>query len=108
MSFSHLSCDQLAYWLEMQPGEVNVIDIRDRASYEQGHIAGAEHIDNNNVEEYIAKTNTDHPLVVCCYHGNSSQGAAEFMSTRGFKEAFSLDGGFEEWQRHPFHSSGEQ
>lgn len=103
MAFEHLSCEQLAYWLEMKPGDINIIDIRDRASYEHGHIKGAVHIDNNNVQSFIEKTSKERPLVVCCYHGNSSQGAADFMSEQGFTETYSLDGGFEVWKLSSFH-----
>ena len=39
------------------------------------------------------------PLIVVCYHGNSSQGAAEFFASQGCREVYSLDGGFVEWQQ---------
>ncbi|KZX76037.1 hypothetical protein A3715_19185 [Oleiphilus sp. HI0009] len=99
MSFKHLSCAQLASWLSDSENTVTVIDIRDQMSFEQGHINGAAHIDNSNVEHFIANTDLNKPLVVCCYHGNSSQGAADYFNAQGFKETFSLDGGFEEWRQ---------
>jgi rhodanese-related sulfurtransferase len=39
----------------------------------------------------------DAPLIVSCYHGNSSQGAAAYLVGQGFSEVYSLDGGFELW-----------
>ena len=50
-----------------------------------------------NVKEYIEKTDKETPLVVCCYHGISSRGAAEYLSQQGFKEVYSMTGGFEAW-----------
>lgn len=102
MAFAHLSSDQLAYWLEMKPGEINIIDIRDKASYNQGHIVSAVHIDNNTVGAFIDANEKTKPLIVCCYHGNSSQGAANYMSEQGYTDTYSLDGGFEEWRAKPF------
>lgn len=75
-------------------GEITVIDIRDPMSFKAGHIEGALNIDDGNVEEFVKTADKEKPLVVCCYHGNSSQGAAEYMSDQGFKQAYSLDGGY--------------
>jgi len=36
--------------------------------------------------------------VVCCYHGISSQQAAQFLISQDFTEVYSLDGGFTDWQ----------
>jgi len=99
MAFAHLSCEQLSNWLATQANEIAIIDIRDRASYLNGHITGATHIDNSNVDAFISETPSNTPVVVCCYHGNSSQGAANFLNEQGFSQTYSLDGGFEEWQR---------
>lgn len=98
MHFKHLSCDELAQWLSNEPKDLNIIDIRDRISFSQGHIEGAVHVDNTNVESYLESQDRMKPLVVCCYHGNSSQGAAEYFSDQGFEDTYSLDGGFEEWR----------
>jgi len=94
MSFKHLSVEQLK---EMQKGEVTIIDIRDAQSFANGNIENSILINNQSVEQFIADTNFDIPLVVCCYHGNSSQGAAQYLFDEGFKETFSLDGGYEKW-----------
>ena len=37
-------------------------------------------------------------MVVCCYHGISSQGAAAYFAEQGFNEVYSMMGGFEAWQ----------
>ena len=74
-----------------------VVDIRDAASYAAGAIAGAIHIDNTNVDDFIAKSDPSVTLIVCCYHGNASQSAAAYFSENGFENSYSLDGGFETW-----------
>ena len=75
-----------------------VIDIRDKESFDRGHIDGALNLSNDNIENFISKTNKEKSLIVCCYHGNSSQKAAEFLVNQGFLDVYSLDGGYEEWK----------
>lgn len=74
-----------------------VVDIRDSAAFGQGHIAGATRIDNANVMEFVASADKSKPLLVCCYHGNASQGAADFFSSQGFEQCYSMDGGMSSW-----------
>jgi thiosulfate sulfurtransferase len=75
-----------------------VVDIRDPQSFALGHIAGAQHLDNHSLHDFIARADLDQPLIVACYHGNSSQGAAAYLVGQGFSEVYSLDGGFELWR----------
>jgi thiosulfate sulfurtransferase len=75
----------------------NVVDIRDPGSYAAGHIPNAVSLNDGNVKEYIESADKEKPLIVCCYHGNSSRGAAEYLSQNGFKEVYSMTGGFEAW-----------
>lgn len=75
-----------------------IVDIRDAHAFAAGHIEGALRIDNDNLATFIANTDKDARLIVCCYHGISSQNAAQFFIEQGFNEVYSLDGGFEGWR----------
>lgn len=75
-----------------------LIDIRDEFAFSEGHIEKAQHIDNNKVSGFIATADKSAPLIVCCYHGISSQSVAQFFIEQGFSEVYSLNGGFEEWR----------
>jgi thiosulfate sulfurtransferase len=75
-----------------------IVDIRDAVSFKSGHIPNAVHLSDVNVKQFISDTNKGNPLVVYCYHGISSQGAAAYFSEQGFKEVTSMIGGFESWQ----------
>lgn len=81
----------------MQEGTVNFADIRDIDSFNTEHIDGAQHLTNDNLQEFIQDADPDHPLVVYCFHGHSSQPAAQLLIDRGFEEVYSLIGGFESW-----------
>lgn len=94
--FKHLKLKEFSELNSNQP--INIVDIRDPQSFAMGHIPKAFLLDNNNVGQYIADTDKSLPLVVCCYHGNSSQGAAQYLAEQGFTEVYSLDGGFEMYQ----------
>jgi len=73
-----------------------VIDIRDPASFANGHIENAIRIDNENFQAFIDSADKETPIIVCCYHGNSSQAATGVIDDLGFK-GFSLQGGMSDW-----------
>jgi thiosulfate sulfurtransferase len=50
------------------------------------------------MDEFLAVADKAKPLIVYCYHGNSSQGAANYFDGLGFKEVYSVDGGYEAWR----------
>ena len=75
-----------------------VVDVRDSQTFAASHIKGALHLDNHSVQDFIRAADLDKPLVVVCYHGNSSQSAAAYLAHQGFAEVYSLDGGFELWR----------
>jgi len=81
----------------MQKKTVALADIRDLDSYNTGHIEGAVHVTNDNLQDFIQNSNLDQPLIVYCFHGHSSQPAAQFLLEQGFEEAYSLIGGYTLW-----------
>ncbi|MCF1428279.1 MAG: thiosulfate sulfurtransferase GlpE [Shewanella sp.] len=96
-SFQHLSVAELK--TKIHAGEsLQLVDIRDAASFAAGHIPGAFNLNNDNLADYIRDADMDQPLVVICYHGISSQGASTYLVEQGFDQVFSLDGGFQSWQ----------
>lgn len=93
--FKRIAPDQAQ---QLRESGAQVVDIRDPQSYATGHISGSRHIDNYSVADFIREADMDAPLVVVCYHGNSSQSAAAYFVQQGFSEVYSLDGGFELWR----------
>lgn len=94
-SFKHLSVNQLVQMTESKP--VQIVDIRDGNSFGNGHIDGAFNLNNENLAQFISQADMDKPLVVVCYHGISSQNAAQYLREQGFNDVYSLDGGFSAW-----------
>ena len=75
-----------------------LVDIRDPQSFMMGHAAGAQHLTNDNLADFIANANQALPVLVMCYHGNSSKSAAQYLLGQGFSAAYSIDGGFDAWR----------
>ncbi len=94
--FKHLSIDE-AHDLT-QKVKVVIVDIRDANAYEQGHIAHAKRVTDDNIEIFLQEMDKSVPLICYCYHGVSSQNAAAFFAQKGFNEAYSIDGGYDAWK----------
>lgn len=47
----------------------------------------------------MTKTDKAKPIVCYCCHGNNSQGTAAYLMDQGFKEIYSVAGGFELWRK---------
>ncbi|MBP6343375.1 MAG: thiosulfate sulfurtransferase GlpE [Candidatus Omnitrophica bacterium] len=78
--------------------DVTVVDIRDEDSYKAEHIPGAISLNDGNLESFLRAADKDKPLICYCYHGISSQSAANYFSGQGFAKVYSMIGGFEEWR----------
>lgn len=81
-------------------GSTNIVDIRDPASFAKGHIPTALSLNEQNVEQLTASLDKQKTLIVCCYHGISSQGATGYLMSKGFKDVHSMIGGYEAWQQN--------
>ncbi len=96
MSYKRISIDDAKELIDK--GCVTLADVRDASAFDASSIENAINIQQDNVEAFLASTDKDRPLIVYCYHGNSSQGAADYFSSQGCKEVYSMDGGFEAWR----------
>jgi len=94
--FEQLTVEQAQTLIEADT--VSLIDIRDRGSFDAEHIAGAITLDDSTVGPFLESADKTAPLLIYCYHGISSQGAAAYFAEQGFEQVYSLIGGFEAWQ----------
>jgi rhodanese-related sulfurtransferase len=92
----HPQADEL-----LQRSGVQVLDVRDAESYLTGHIEGARNISTRDLGDFISSGNKEAPVLVYCYHGNSSQEYAKILVQFGFSDVSSLDGGYEAWRNRP-------
>lgn len=82
-----------------------LFDIRDPESFASGHHPDAVHLTQDNLPSLVEHLDKTKPVMVCCYHGNSSQMVANYLAEQGFERACSIDGGWDglsaamEWRR---------
>ena len=57
-------------------GSAALVDIRDPQSFEAGHTPGAFHLTNATLSAFMQQNDFERPVMVMCYHGNSSRSAA--------------------------------
>lgn len=104
--FEHISVQDTK--AKLDAGTAKVVDIRDDQAFEQAHIPGAFHLTNGSIQRFMDANDFDTPVIVVCYHGHSSQQAAQYILHQGFDNVYSMDGGFEVWRTHfPSQSSAE-
>ena len=97
MSYKCISLDEAQHLLDSP--ETIIVDIRDKQSYEIGNIPRSINISEENINNFLEDAERDKDLLVYCYVGNSSEGASEYFVQKGFKNVFSLDGGYEEFSK---------
>ena len=78
MDVSEIDIQQAQLLLEA--GTATFVDVRDPDSFRAEHIPGAIHLDDSNVQQFVAGADKQAAVVVYCYHGNSSLGATAFFA----------------------------
>lgn len=84
--------------------ELIIVDVRDGASYQQGHVPGALHIPSSQIGDRLAELpapESGAEIVVYCWGPgcNGSTKAALALATAGFVNVREMIGGFEYWAR---------
>lgn len=71
-----------------------IIDVRTKAEFQQGHIKGAVNIPLNNLSNHYAKMKKDAPVITCCASGVRSAQAKHILVSNGFTKVYNGGG----WQ----------
>ena len=85
---------------EADPSGMIILDVRERDSYEEGHIPGAKLLPRGQLE---LRVNQDLPdplrrIVSCCEFGRISTLATATLRDMGYQRAVALDGGMKAWR----------
>ncbi len=89
---------------EIDPRQVDAIlreggvllDVREPAEWQAGHVAGALHVPLGQLEGRLAALPRDRRVVVICRSGNRSATATSLLVCSGF-DAVNLRGGMQAW-----------
>lgn len=79
-------------------GEVTVLDVRNRAEFEAGHLPGAMHIPVGYLRARLAEIPRDKPIIVQCQSGGRSAIATSVLQQLGVTTATDMSGGYNGWR----------
>lgn len=102
MQFRIISCEILEHYLERN--DILLLDLREKSSYDQEHIAKAVWADWETIEDEISQllsTLDFSPswIILYCEHGNTSLLIARDLARNGYP-VMSLNGGYAYWQKY--------
>lgn len=84
----------------LQGGQrVAIVDVREPHEVAQGRIPGARNVPLGALSQSAHALPRDVPLVAYCRSGARSAQAVALLQRMGFRNASSLEGGFEKWSR---------
>lgn len=95
MTFQRISVEQAKSLIESQSPVI--FDTRAAQDYQQGHVEGAIHLNEDNINQYLTELNKSDTILVYCYRGKSCQIIAQQFVTAGFSAVHSMDGGYTAW-----------
>jgi thiosulfate sulfurtransferase len=82
-----------------------ILDCRDLKDYRAGHLEDALHIHEDLKDSLVKRGDKQRSLLIYCYYGHASEHLAEFFFDFGFKNIYSLEGGYSSWKDK--HKSGD-
>ncbi|AMB93673.1 rhodanese-like domain-containing protein [Aerococcus sanguinicola] len=65
-------------------GSVNILDVRPRELYEEGHVPGAVHFPLSEIEDHLDDLDKDQVYYVICHDGKGSKKGTEILDKNGF------------------------
>jgi len=92
-----ISVLELSRLLE-QPAAVQVVDVRRRLEWEEGHIAGALLQPLDSLHALAGELDRARPVAVHCKSGYRSAIAASLLQRAGFPQVYNVTGGFDAWK----------
>ncbi|MBI4681874.1 MAG: hypothetical protein HY757_02090 [Nitrospirae bacterium] len=74
-----------------------LLDVREPAEYEEGHIPGAQLMPLSSLLDNINKLSLSKPIVTYCTRGPRSKSAAALLKRQGFENIYYMEGGIDAW-----------
>jgi hydroxyacylglutathione hydrolase len=84
---------------KLEAGEPwNLLDVRSKEEYEEGHIKDIKHIYVGVLEKHLNEVSKKGPIVVICKTGKRSAIASSILLRAGYSNVYNLLGGMEAWK----------
>ena len=78
--------------------EVQIVDVRGKTEYEEGHVEGAENIFVGTLQQNLDKISREKQVVIHCQSGDRSAIAYSVLRRNGFNNVKNYSGGMKEWR----------
>lgn len=82
----------------LQKDDLVVIDVRDAQAQSKGQLPNAVPPSDAVINNLVRQRRSNPPVLVYCYHGNSSRDLCSFLSQLGLNQVYNLVGGWEAWE----------
>ncbi len=83
---------------QLQTSEIQLIDVRNRSEFNEGHIPGAEHLQAGQLKKQLSRVSGEKPVVLYCASGDRSSIALSLLQAKGYDNVQNLSGGIDAWQ----------
>src|SRR5579885_1819601 len=77
--------------------QVQVVDVRRRAEWDEGHIEGAKLMPLGQLESMLGELRRDLPIAVHCKSGYRSAIGCSLIQRAWFEKVWNVIGGFDSW-----------
>lgn len=95
---SYNSIDKQAVKQKLKDTEVQIIDIRGKSEYNEGHIDGAKNVFMGTMDENLNKIDNKKQVIIYCGSGNRSAIAYSLLTANGFNNILNYGGGWSDWK----------
>ena len=83
----------------LEKDALRVVDVRGTSEWKNGHLPRATHIYLGDLEQRMASSPRNEPIVVHCETGTRASIAASLLMARGFADVTVLTGGYDAWRK---------
>lgn len=95
---SYNSIDKQAIKQKLKDAEIQIIDIRGKSEYNEGHIDGAKNVFMGTMDENLNKIDNKKQVIIYCGSGNRSAIAYSLLTANGFNNILNYGGGWSDWK----------
>ncbi|MEJ2610124.1 MAG: rhodanese-like domain-containing protein [Candidatus Thiodiazotropha sp.] len=97
MSYHDIQVNEIEKLLKKD--DLWVIDMRDTLTQSKGQLPNAMSPTDAVIGNLVQQRQSNPPVLVYCYHGNSSRDLCRFLAQLGLNQVYNLVGGWEAWEK---------